>query len=292
MAKAKKIDPLIANMPPLGAPMPNKVQRFEFSSVPRSEVNPAPYNPRAISPEAEVKLRAALEEEAFGLVEPLVWNKRTGHLVGGHQRMRQMDMIHEGLNYMVPVAVVDMPEDDEKELNVLLNNPSVQGRWDLPSLESLFRDEGVDPFNAGFEQPDLEVMFGSAVTSEFVKRFMDDEAEPESLLGDVGGLTDEADEIAAIKEARKNHQSASREDLRSDHTLVIVFDSAQETIDMLRALGFGVDDTFVMAADFFTAVRKRPEVMPRLVGLYTKGTNTETVDATAEVPAADPSGTE
>ena len=219
------------------------------------------------APENEEKLRLTLEEPVFGLVEPLVWNKRTGHLVGGHMRMRQMDIIHEGRNYFVPVAVVDMEEDDEKELNLILNNPSVQGRFDLPSLETLFRDGNVDPFNSGFSPPDLEVMFGPAVANEFMARFADTPTEG-SLLGESPVSDAEADEIAAIKEARKAHISTSREDLRSDHTIVIVFDNTEDTLAVLRALGFSANETFVMAADFFQAVRARPEVIPKLVGVH------------------------
>jgi hypothetical protein len=51
-----------------------------------ARINPAPYNPRKNlqpgDPEYE-KLARSIDE--FGCVEPLVWNKRSGHLVGGHQ---------------------------------------------------------------------------------------------------------------------------------------------------------------------------------------------------------------
>src|SRR5688572_1371068 len=54
-----------------------------------SKVNPAPYNPRKDlqpgDPEYE-KLKLSMAQ--FGCVEPLVWNKRTGNLVGGHQRFK------------------------------------------------------------------------------------------------------------------------------------------------------------------------------------------------------------
>jgi ParB-like chromosome segregation protein Spo0J len=52
-------------------------------------INPAPYNPRRDlqpgEPEYENLKRSI---ETFGLVEPLVWNERTGNLVGGHQRLK------------------------------------------------------------------------------------------------------------------------------------------------------------------------------------------------------------
>jgi ParB-like chromosome segregation protein Spo0J len=41
------------------------------------KLEPAPYNPRAISDEALDGLSHSIGE--FGLVEPIVWNERTGH---------------------------------------------------------------------------------------------------------------------------------------------------------------------------------------------------------------------
>ena len=59
---------------------------MHIQKIPFSKVNPAPYNPRIdLQPEDPEykKLEKSIEE--FGLVQLLVWNKRTGNLVGGHQ---------------------------------------------------------------------------------------------------------------------------------------------------------------------------------------------------------------
>ena len=53
--------------------------------LPIESLTPAPYNPRHVLSPADrwyKKLAASLRE--FGLVEPLVWNEVTGHVVGGH----------------------------------------------------------------------------------------------------------------------------------------------------------------------------------------------------------------
>ena len=58
---------------------------------PVAELNPAPYNPRKnLQPgDAEYeKLKRSIQE--FGYVDPCIWNKRTGTLVGGHQRLKVM----------------------------------------------------------------------------------------------------------------------------------------------------------------------------------------------------------
>ena len=54
-----------------------------------SELLPADYNPRRDlkpgDPEYE-KLKRSIEQ--FGYVDPVIWNKRTGRVVGGHQRLK------------------------------------------------------------------------------------------------------------------------------------------------------------------------------------------------------------
>src|SRR5262245_19185772 len=61
---------------------------FEVRLLPIERLVPAPYNPRRVlkpTDKAYRKLAASLRE--FGLVEPLVWNEPTGHVVGGHARL-------------------------------------------------------------------------------------------------------------------------------------------------------------------------------------------------------------
>lgn len=63
--------------------MAKELQHFEFGTVKRSQIKFADYNPRIIDESNQKKLIKAIKEN--GLIEPLVWNKRTGVLVGGHQ---------------------------------------------------------------------------------------------------------------------------------------------------------------------------------------------------------------
>lgn len=91
----------------------------------------APYNPRKISPKALKGLQSSLAE--FGVVQPVVWNKRTKHIVGGHQRVRALKAKGET---EVPVVVVDLDEKREKALNVSLNNPKIEGEF-TDDLEAL-----------------------------------------------------------------------------------------------------------------------------------------------------------
>src|SRR5438270_8431335 len=111
---------------------------FEVRTLPIDELKPAPYNPRkALKPDSPAyrKLRASLAE--FGLVEPLVWNELTGHVVGGHARLR---ILRELGVTEVPVSVVRLSEPREKALNVVLNNHEAQGRYDAGKLADLLTD--------------------------------------------------------------------------------------------------------------------------------------------------------
>ena len=64
-------------------------------------------------------------------------NKRTGlTVVSGHQRLSVMDELQKfpDNDYRIRVDVIDVDEKQEKELNILMNNPNAQGTWILMLL--------------------------------------------------------------------------------------------------------------------------------------------------------------
>ena len=92
-----------------------------------SDLIPAPYNPRTSTKKQEKQLKASLEK--FGIVEPIIYNKQTGYIVGGHFRTREL----KKLGYTeVDCVIVDLSEEDERELNIRLNANS--GDWDFDAL--------------------------------------------------------------------------------------------------------------------------------------------------------------
>lgn len=104
-------------------------------TLPIDRLVPAPYNPRKVLAQKSLayrKLKASIE--SFGLVEPLVWNERSGHVVGGHARLRILRDL--GITE-VPVSVVQLSDEREKALNVVLNNLEAQGRYDSKRLHEL-----------------------------------------------------------------------------------------------------------------------------------------------------------
>lgn len=62
---------------------------MNIQKVSADKPKPAKYNPRKDlkpgGPEYE-KLKRSIQE--FGYVEPIVWNSRTGNVVGGHQKLK------------------------------------------------------------------------------------------------------------------------------------------------------------------------------------------------------------
>ncbi|MFB8734123.1 hypothetical protein ACEQPO_09735 [Bacillus sp. SL00103] len=90
----------------------------------------------------------------FGYVDPLVWNERTGHLVGGHQRFK---VLMEDNPSEILVSVVSLNEQDEKALNIVLNK--IDGEWDEYKLTELLKDlegSGYDLSLTGFSDAELE----------------------------------------------------------------------------------------------------------------------------------------
>jgi hypothetical protein len=98
-------------------------------------LEPAPYNPRKITGEEYDALRASIEK--FGLVQPIVWNRRSGLVVGGHQRL---DVVRELGWTEVDVVVVDLAEAEEKALNLALNSEHLAGNFLPSSLEPLLEE--------------------------------------------------------------------------------------------------------------------------------------------------------
>lgn len=107
--------------------MPRKNVRTAQMTMERkrlSDMNAAKYNPRTMSEEAYFGLKSSIE--VFGYVDPIVWNQRTGNVVGGHQRMRAL--AEKGFQE-ADVVVVDVDEATEKAMNVALNNDRISGSF-------------------------------------------------------------------------------------------------------------------------------------------------------------------
>ena len=100
----------------------------------------------------------------FGYVEPVIWNKRTGNIVGGHQRYKILKNM--GLSE-VECVVLDIDEVKEKALNVALNK--IGGEFDIPLLTDLLKDLSDSDFDAtltGFDLAEIDELFSKADDKE------------------------------------------------------------------------------------------------------------------------------
>lgn len=161
---------------------------MKIQKIPLEKLNPARYNPRKDlkpgDPEYE-KLKKSME--TFGYVEPIIWNRNTGHIVGGHQRLK---ILQAQGQTEIECVVVDLDESEEKALNVALNK--VSGQWDLPKLADLINelDNGIfDISLTGFDAAEIEDLF-SKVHDKDVKEdnFNIDEALKEPVISQPGDL--------------------------------------------------------------------------------------------------------
>ena len=152
---------------------------------------PADYNPRKdLKPgDAEYeKLKRSIEQ--FGYVEPVIWNKTTGRVVGGHQRLKVL--LDMGITE-VECVVVEMDEEKEKALNIALNK--ISGEWDKDKLALLISDlQGTD-FDVsltGFEPAEIDALFKDTLKDGVKEDDFDVDAELQkptvTRLGDVWTL--------------------------------------------------------------------------------------------------------
>lgn len=160
-----------------------------------SDLKPADYNPRVDlepgMPEYE-KLKKSIEE--FGFIDPPIFNKQTGHLVGGHQRVSVAKDL--GIS-SIEVSVIDISLEKEKQLNIALNK--ISGQWDENKLAMLLKT---------FEDYEVELSgFDPTEATDLIDRF-EYNMEIEKQIKE-----DTFDVDSAIKEIKKNGPVAKYGDI-------------------------------------------------------------------------------
>ena len=216
----------------------SKFQKFEMDTIRRGDIRGAEYNPRIISEDARKRLRKMLAKH--GLVQPLVWNRRTGNLVAGHQRLAAIDSLERSQNYDLQVAVVDslersqnydlqvavvdVDEREERVLNVQLNNPSMQGEWDLDKLTEMADSAAISPDEFGFSDGDISVLFGG-------------DARFDELMLDVQEVEETKNTLREIKEHRAESMAKMQEAQAADYYFTVVCENEAQKKAILKALG-------------------------------------------------------
>jgi hypothetical protein len=184
--------------------------------VHRRELKGAPYNPRVLDDNAKRKLKAGLERH--GMVSPITWNARTGNIVGGHQRLTQLDDLAGSDDYEITVARIDVDDGREKEINILLNNAHAMGDWDMEALSNLVKDPAIVLAGTGFDHSDLFQLFGD---SPLIER------------------NEKLDELAdKVREARDRYNAIedNNTDMNTvDFYMVVVFRDSNQRTRFLKA---------------------------------------------------------
>ncbi len=239
--------------------------------VARSEIKNAPYNPRQITPAAKKLLRESLETD--GLVEPLIWNEVTGNLVGGHQRLDILDALigsREG-DYKLTVAVVQKTPAQEKILNVKLNNPSLQGTFEIGKMSELLMDADFSPLASGFSSFDWETEFGyrpevmkGAVEAQAAQNAPTEDADTttaqpnndqsEASAGESTAATDgifnrptaapsarNATDAIKARKAQAKENSSKSDEAGTEYYLLVAFSSRETKNLCLAAMGARMD---------------------------------------------------
>ena len=171
---------------------------MEIQKIQAARLNPAAYNPRVdLKPgdKEYEKLKRSINE--FGYVEPVIWNRQTGNVVGGHQRLKVLlDMGQTEID----CVVVDLDLSHEKALNIALNK--IQGDWDEDKLAAIMADFDAEAFDVsltGFDAGEVDALLNRFYSHEAVeddfdagaeKKKIQDAGGPESQPGDAWQLGD------------------------------------------------------------------------------------------------------
>lgn len=121
----------------------------------RSLLKPFELNPRTIDPVAFRRLVESVRR-SDGLIQPPVWNRRSGNVVAGHQRLKALDQVRGTEDYELTVCVVDLSEAEEIETNIRLNSPLLSGEYDVSLLDQLLERSDVDLEYTGVDMSLLE----------------------------------------------------------------------------------------------------------------------------------------
>lgn len=227
----------------------SKYIKSESVELNRSAIHFADYNPRKLSEESRKTLKRGIKK--FGLVGGIVVNKRTGlTVVSGHQRLTVMDELQKfpENDYRLRVDVIDVDEKQEKELNILMNNPNAQGTWDFDALARLVPD--IDYQDAGLTAAELTAAGLTAadlniIGCDFLLQTEEENSIADALEGMMAPLTEQKEAEKAAKQMERAEKVAHMKDVKQQ-----VKEAAQKQAQDMDAYLMLSFDTFEAKAAF------------------------------------------
>ena len=127
--------------------------------------------------------------------------------------------------------MVDVDEREERVLNVQLNNPSMQGEWDLDKLTEMADSAAISPDEFGFSDGDISVLFGG-------------DARFDELMADAPEVEDAKNTLREIKEHRAESMAKMQEAQTADFYFTVVCESDAQKKAILKALAIPEWESF------------------------------------------------
>ncbi|MBE7413856.1 MAG: DNA modification methylase [Deltaproteobacteria bacterium] len=172
-----------------------------------SDLKPSEHNPRTITKKQLARLKKSIEE--FGDLSGIIFNRRTGNIIGGHQRIKVMppdaEIVREDLPEASPAGTVstgtinicgetftyrevEWDLDRERMANIAANKHG--GDWDDEKLAALLAELSQLPdFDIdiiGFESAEMEALIDMVVEDEFdAEKEYEKISEPATRRGDI-----------------------------------------------------------------------------------------------------------
>lgn len=138
-----------------------KIKDLPEMEIAVQKINPSSYNPRKdLKPGDPEYERIKRSMETFGNAGGIVWNKKTGNLIGGHQRLKIL--LADGAK-RVKVRVADVPVAKEKAMNIVLNK--AMGEFDRRKLTGLLvelDESDLDIEETGFDADEIKELIAEA----------------------------------------------------------------------------------------------------------------------------------
>lgn len=187
-------------------------------------------------------------------------NKRTGlTVVSGHQRLSVMDELQKfpDNDYRIRVDVIDVDEKQEKELNILMNNPNAQGTWDFDALAQIVPD--IDWKDAGLTDADLNMIgvdyllqteeensLANALSDMMTPVIEQKEADKAAKQ-----LVERAEKVAHMKEVKQQvKENAQKQAEDMDAYVMLSFDTYEAKATFCERFGYDPDMKFIKGEVF------------------------------------------
>lgn len=240
-----------------------------YVELKRSQIHFADYNPREINEEERRNIKRGIKK--FGLLGGLVVNKQTGFtIVQGHQRIGVMDELEKfnpatkENDYVVRAEVIDVDLKTEKVINILLNNPNAQGKWNRDKLAKLVTE--VEYKDAGLNDADLSLLGLDYVFQTPEEQNIADslgelmqgveaekEAEREERRAErlAQQQIERAAKVAHMKEVKQEVREAAQKSAENmDAYVMLSFSDITARNNFLMRFGYEADQKFIKGEDF------------------------------------------